>query len=399
MSDNEKDNNDKNNKKRRRKRFVFNKRKTDLHDDFDPNPNSDTDDDNKDIGDFVDILWGKYKHETVEELEEKFRPAKIRYVHLDVKAENIDDIIKISEQYKTKDDEKYNIDLKTINNIEKSLRKLNAMIGMKKLKQTIADQIIYFLQDFEKKNTHMMHTVIEGSPGSGKTEIANIMAEMYSQMGFLKHNTVKKVKRSDLIGEYLGHTAKKTQRVIDDAQHGILLIDEAYSLGNAEKRDSFSKECIDTLNQNLSEEKNNFICIIAGYRDSLRDCFFAYNPGLERRFPFRYVMDEYSADDLFNIFKKQIGDCDWQINTRNDELLNFFEKNRDAFEHNGGDLENLLQMSKISHSKRIFGKDEKLRKKITLEDVQNGFNIFKMNENIKDRIEKTNKLSLNSMYN
>src|SRR5438093_1618571 len=84
-----------------------------------------------------------------------------------------------------------------------------------------------------------------------------------------KKNKFKLVKRTDLVGEYLGHTAHKTQRVIDDADGGVLFIDEAYSLGADDKRDSFSKECIDTLNQNLSENRSKFICIIAGYPDEL----------------------------------------------------------------------------------------------------------------------------------
>ena len=87
----------------------------------------------------------------------------------------------------------------------------------------------------------------------------------------------KIVKRSDLIGKYLGHTAAKTQKVIDSCKGGVLFIDEAYSLGNPEGRDSFSKECIDTINQNLTENKANLLCIIAGYKDALDKCFFAYN--------------------------------------------------------------------------------------------------------------------------
>ena len=83
-------------------------------------------------------------------------------------------------------------------------------------------------------------------------------------MGFLKNNIFKMVKRSDLIGQYLGQTSIKTQKVIDEVIGGVLFIDEAYSLGNSEKRDSYSKECLDTINRNLTENGNKFICIIAG---------------------------------------------------------------------------------------------------------------------------------------
>merc|ERR1711991_1200935 len=109
-------------------------------------------------------------------------------------------------------------------------------------------------------NDDMLHTVITGPPGVGKTELGRILGHIYKGMGVLKKGHLKIVKRSDLIGKYLGHTAAKTQDVIDECSGGVMFIDEAYSLCNKEGRDSFSKECIDTLNQNLTERRD-FLCI------------------------------------------------------------------------------------------------------------------------------------------
>ena len=120
-------------------------------------------------------------------------------------------------------------------------------------------------------------------------------------------------KRSDLIGQYLGETSIKTQSLIDKCEGGILFIDEAYSLGNDEQRDSFSKECLDTINLNLSENKKKFICIIAGYKESLNNSFFAYNEGLRRRFPFIYNIENYNYKELEKIFYKMINDINWKI--------------------------------------------------------------------------------------
>jgi hypothetical protein len=159
----------------------------------------------------------------------------------------------------------------------------------------------------------MLHTVIEGPPGVGKTELGKILAEMYSALGVIKSNKFKLVKRTDLIGKYLGHTAEKTQSVIDDADGGVLFIDEAYSLGAQDGGDSFAKECIDTINQNLSENKKKFICIIAGYPDELEKSFFGYNPGLHRRFPFRYSIEGYSSKELSQIFVKKLNDANWRM--------------------------------------------------------------------------------------
>jgi SpoVK/Ycf46/Vps4 family AAA+-type ATPase len=340
--------------------------------------------------DFIDILLGtfynekrkagnNYEDETDEEYEEVFIKKEI---------ENVDDLIELGEMYNPKEKKRYNIDVKTLNKLIEPLTMLKKMIGMPKLKKSIVDQIIYFLQDFEEKNAHMMHTVIEGPPGSGKTDIANILAKIYARIGFLKKEYVKKVKRSDLIGQYLGQTAIKTQKAIDDAKGGVLLIDEAYSLGNPEGRDSYSKECIDTLNQNLSENKADIICIIVGYKKDLKESFFSYNAGLERRFPFRYTIDEYDFKDLNNIFAKLVNEYKWEIKVDEKKLLTFFEDNRDTFAFNGGDLETLLQCSKIAHSKRVFCLPKAEKKKLTNDDIESGFKIMCQNDEVKKRKDK-----------
>lgn len=155
-----------------------------------------------------------------------------------------------------------------------------------------------------------------------------------------------------------------------------MFIDEAYSLGNAEGRDSFSKECIDTINQNLSENKKNFLCIIAGYRDALEKCFFNYNPGLARRFSFRYTIDGYSADELRQIFLKKVNDIGWTIKSDEDVPLQFFENNMKNFKHYGGDMETLLFNCKIEHSIRVFCMEMDVKTVLIKEDIDSGFKKF-----------------------
>ena len=188
-------------------------------------------------------------------------------IYRDIKT--IDDLIELGKLYDSNKRKKYNINVKKLYGLIEPLQQLKNMIGMHNVKNHIIDIIIYYLQDFEKYNKNIMHTVLYGPPGSGKTELATILAKIYCKMGLIKTDKINAVKRSDLIGEFLGHSAKKTQKEIDNAKDGILLIDEAYSLGNNELRDSFSKECIDTINQNLTENKINFICIIAVYINAL----------------------------------------------------------------------------------------------------------------------------------
>ena len=120
----------------------------------------------------------------------------------------------------------------------------------------------------------------------------------------MRSNVFKKVTRADLIAGYLGQTAIKTRKVIEECLGGVLFIDEAYALGNNEKSDSFSKECIDTLCEALSDHKDELMIIIAGYEKELKKCFFEYNEGLESRFVWRFSTEEYSPQELRKIFIK-----------------------------------------------------------------------------------------------
>jgi len=344
---------------------------------------------------FIDFIIGKYYNKKKGEPD----PKNYEYVRITKQINNIDDLIELSKLYDEKENKKYNINMVSLIKLVEPLTELKKMVGMEKLKKSILNQVIYFLQDFEEKNAHMMHTIIEGPPGSGKTEVAKILSKIYSKLGFLKKDKVSVVKRSDLVGQYLGQTAIKTQKAIDNAKGGVLLIDEAYSLGNPEGRDSFSKECIDTINQNLSEEKSEFICIIVGYKNSLKNSFFSYNPGLERRFPFRYTIDEYTHEDLYNIFKKLLVDYKWEMIIDDKKCLKFFEENRKIFEFNGGDLETLIQCSKIAHSRRVFTLEIPNKKKLTIDDLENGLKLMMENEDIAKRKNQSDFNIISHLYN
>jgi Holliday junction resolvasome RuvABC ATP-dependent DNA helicase subunit len=120
---------------------------------------------------------------------------------------------------------------------------LQNMIGMKSIKENIVDQILYFVQDLHNispDNGDYLHTVICGPPGTGKTEVAKIMGKIFSNLGILKNNVFKKVTRDDLVAGFLGQTAIKTKDVIKECLGGVLFIDEAYALGNAEKRENIT---------------------------------------------------------------------------------------------------------------------------------------------------------------
>ena len=308
--------------------------------------------------------------------------------NIEANIETISDILNLIQKYKLDDSIKYNINMAALHNIKEPLEELNNMIGMVELKKNIIDQILYFVQDLHKnKNTtgDFMHTVIYGPPGTGKTEIAKIMGKIYSKLGILDKGTFKKATRSDFIAGYLGQTALKTRDVIKECIGGVLFIDEAYALGNPEKKDSFAKECIDTLCEALSDNKDNLMVIIAGYETELKECFFNYNQGLDSRFTWRFKTDNYTAENLYSIFVKKVGDIGWLLHEDSKIDVGFFKKNFDYFKFFGRDIETILAKTKIAHSKRVFCKPEEEKKKITLNDLEKGFNMYLSNEDVKNR--------------
>ena len=294
--------------------------------------------------------------------------------------------------------------MKAIHNIKEPLSELNNMIGMNKLKNNVVNQIIYFIQELHKcsKNNYQfandfMHTVIYGPPGTGKTEIAKLMGKIYSKMGILKNGTFTKATRSDLIAGYLGQTALKTTEMVKKSLGGVLFIDEAYALGNPDKRDSFAKECIDTLCEALSEHKNELMVIIAGYENDLKQCFFNYNPGLESRFTWRFKTDDYSHIELKEIYIKKIKDAGWSLKKENIIKNSWFEKHMEYFKYYGRDMETLFSKTKIAHARRVFCLDKNEKTKINMKDVKNGFKMYLENEEVKNRKSQIKEL-LHNMY-
>jgi hypothetical protein len=327
--------------------------------------------------------------------DEKRRVQKFRDIA------SIDDLIELGKTFHCKKNTMYyDINLRLLCNLVEPLSKLKNMVGMKSVKENMVNQIVFFLQGFNQKekcgecldcvygltcsknlNDDMLHTIITGPPGVGKTELGKILGQVYKAMGILSKGSFHSVTRSDLIGKYLGHTAAKTQALIDKCRGGVLFIDEAYGLGNPEGRDSFSLECINTINQNLSERRD-FLCIIAGYADALEKCFFQYNEGLKRRFTFKYDIAEYTSDELMEIFLMKVKLSDWKIEeSSKPKLKDLFKKNRRHFPNFGGDIETFLLNCKVTHGKRVMHLTNEHKKILTIADLELGIKSLITNRN------------------
>ena len=302
---------------------------------------------------------------------------------IDMSFTNINDLINIIQKYPYDANKEYNIDLNALHNIKPELIELDNMIGLTELKQSIFEQLLYFMQNLHigENNSDYKHTILFGPPGTGKTEIAKIIGKMYSKIGVLKNNIFKKVTRNDLIAGYLGQTAIKTKKVVDECIGGVLFIDEAYSLSNGDNGDSYSKECLDVLCECLSNHKNELMVIIAGYEDELNNTIFRVNQGLSSRFIWRFHIDIYNHKELLKIFKKITEEQGWDLHDEINE--NWFLKNHKDFLNYGRDMETLLTCVKISHGTRIYGNPEVEKKIINIFDMNNGYKKFKQNKNIK----------------
>jgi len=285
---------------------------------------------------------------------------------------------------------------KSINKIWKmrnELIEISEMIGLNSIKKQFISQIAYLLS--EHKEEMLMHTIIYGDPGCGKTTIAKLIGRAYHKSGILKSNAFVCATRKQLIGKFLGHTAPQTTEMFDKAKGGVIFIDEIYSMGNHSEshNDSFSKEAIDTINQLLTE-RTDTMCIIAGYEnDSERD-FFGSNQGLQSRFPWKFVIDKYTPEEMYKMFNLYVNRGKWTIQEP-DKFINgeFFKKNEQYFKFFGRDITSFLTKCYIQHSIRLFLEDT--NKILTTEDLKNGFNEHKLNKGLKSE-DKT--YPYHSMY-
>ena len=278
---------------------------------------------------------------------------------------SINDIIKLKNN-KHKFDLIGNEKFCKLYNIIPVLEELNKIVGMENVKDKIFRSICFFFHNISNKN-EMNHIMIMGPPGVGKTTIAQIMGKIYLQLGFLENDTFITATRSDLVAKYLGQTADKTQKVIDSALGGVLFIDEVYSLGHSEQRDSFAKECIDTINLNMSRIDRPWLLIVGGYKEEIEKNFLACNKGLERRFTIKLEIDSYNEKELFDILMSFIKEEKWKIE-ENAITVKDIKDRLKSFKYFGGDMRKLLQLAKENYCVRSIKINHNLD--LTLDNIK-----------------------------
>ena len=183
------------------------------------------------------------------------------------------------------------------------LAKLDGLVGLSAVKKEITNLAAFLnlqVKRGEQNTFQGKHYVFTGNPGTGKTTVARIMSEVFRTLGIVSRGQLVEADRSKLIAGYSGQTAIKTNQLIDSALGGVLFIDEAYTLKSSDG-DTFGAEAIDTLLKRLEDDRGKFICIVAGYTDQMHD-FIDSNPGLKSRFTQTIHFDDYTPDELTQIF-------------------------------------------------------------------------------------------------
>ena len=183
------------------------------------------------------------------------------------------------------------------------LQKLDGLVGLSAVKKEISNLAAFLNLQIKRGESNTFqgkHYVFTGNPGTGKTTVARIMADVFKTLGILSRGQLVEADRAKLVAGYSGQTAIKTNQLIDSAMGGVLFIDEAYTL-RSNDGDSFGAEAIDTLLKRLEDDRGRFICIVAGYTTQMHD-FIDSNPGLKSRFTQTIHFDDYTPDELTQIF-------------------------------------------------------------------------------------------------
>ncbi len=258
--------------------------------------------------------------------------------------------------------------------LESIMVELDSLIGLSEIKNEIRT-LINFLQIQKKRQEQGLphtsvgyHSVFTGNPGTGKTTIARILGRAFRAMGLLTGGQLVETDRMGLVGQYIGHTAIKTDAAIQNALDGVLFIDEAYALNRESDHGSdFGKEAIDTLLKRMEDYRDRLVVIVAGYIDEMKE-FVHSNPGLESRFNNFFTFPDYTPDELKKIFllfcQKEHYQMTTEANEKFTNLINVIYQARDNNFGNGRTMRNVFQKIIREQANRLSG-----QKTITKNDL------------------------------
>ena len=259
--------------------------------------------------------------------------------------------------------------------IDEIFADLNELVGLKKVKKVLYDLVdVINLKkkagDSIKIKDLNLHMVFLGNPGTGKTTIARIISEILYNLGYIKENKLIEVSSKDLVAEYVGQTSPKTSRVIEKSMNGVLFIDEAYTLADDGNK-SFNGEAIATLIQAMENYRDKLVVIFAGYTKEMQE-FLDSNSGIVSRIGYTLEFDDYTTDELIDIFKGMVYKNGFDVNE--DAIIylkEIIDNNRNMKNFgNARFVRNIYEKTVIKHASNVKNKkNKKVLKTITKNDI------------------------------
>lgn len=247
-------------------------------------------------------------------------------------------------------------------NIEQLMQGLNNLVGLESVKKDVK-ALVNFLKVQELRRSKGLpaptishHLVFSGSPGTGKTTVARLLAQIYASLGILPKGHLIETDRAGLVGGFLGQTAIKTKEIASAALGGVLFIDEAYSLSPSEAKDQYGQEAIDTLLKMMEDSRKELIVVVAGYTDKMKT-FVDSNPGLRSRFNQYIEFEDYQPKQLVEIFEVFARNAGYQVSeTAQNRLISIFQEHFDTRDNSFGNARlarNMFETSIRNQANRI----------------------------------------------
>lgn len=251
---------------------------------------------------------------------------------------------------------------------------LSTLVGLTNVKKELDGLIdlVMLNNKLEKRIPLNLNMIFIGNPGTGKTTVARIFAEILYNLGYIKNNKLIEVTGKDLIGEYVGQTSNKTAKVLENALDGLLFIDEAYTLMNqAGNNGNYSQDAISTITKYMTDYEGRITIIFAGYKEEMKE-FLELNSGLISRVGETIEFSDYSEEELLIIFKKEVEKAEFEIDEKAEEaILNIIKQNIKTKNFgNARFVINVFKKTLMQHAKRCREiQDIKQLKTITVEDI------------------------------